>query len=99
MPIDVPTWDSDLDEGCWVKLQVLCQLFHAMPEVFAPLTTDIICYDNPWELLASQCRKNDVVHVAVPDIAPFCPIEFGSKGNGTEHTVHPFVDHQLHSFE
>jgi len=68
MPIDVPTWNSNLDEGCWVNLHVVCQVFHMMPEIFASLTTDIVCYDNPWEFHTRQCGENNVVHVAVPDV-------------------------------
>ena len=67
MPIDVPTWDSDLNKGCWIKLQIICQLFHAMPKVFRPLATDIIYYDNLLQFHTCQCRENYIVHVAVPN--------------------------------
>src|SRR5712691_7595095 len=76
VPIDIPTWDSDFEKDCRIRLHVVCQLFNVTLEVLEPLTTNIVRYHNVREFYTGQHRKNDIVHVAVPILPHFPPIEF-----------------------
>jgi hypothetical protein len=65
-------------------------------KVPASLATNIIGYNNLLEFHTCQCRENDIIHVAVPDIAL---LSLEVKETKAEHTIHPAIDHPHHFSE
>jgi hypothetical protein len=72
MSVNVPCGNSNLDLDSGVKLQAFREVFHALREIFRPLTANVVREDNAGKFGTRKRRQNDIVHVAVPGQVSTC---------------------------
>jgi hypothetical protein len=65
MSVDMPIRDLDLDIGIGIQLHLVRKLQCTLSKFFRPLTPDIIGENNEKKLYTNQCRKDNIVRVAV----------------------------------